>query len=68
MLGLRNDKNVLAKTTIYVSSVQKLLWYFFVKCIVLAQTGTLHFDSYQILLVIKFRKMKLSVKNVDQDF
>ena len=31
MVGLENVKNVVVKMNIYVSFVQKLLWYFFLK-------------------------------------
>ena len=56
MLGLGNVENVVIKKTIYVSFVQKLLWYFCVKLIKFAQTWKLLFDGHQLLLVSKLCK------------
>ena len=64
MLGLGNVQNKVAKMTIYVSFVQKLLQYFFVKCIKFAQTGNLFFDRHQLSIVSKFCRMNLSVSTM----
>ena len=61
MLGLGSVKNVVAKITIYVSIVHKLLWYLFVKRKKFAQTGILLFDRHQLDLISKFCKMNLSI-------
>ena len=60
MLGLGKVKNVLVKITIYVSFVQKFLWYFFVKQKKFAQTGNLLFDRHELLLVKKFCNNELT--------
>ena len=60
MMGLGDVKTVVAKTLIYVSFVQKLLWYFFVKGMEFAQTGILLFEGHQLISVSKFCKMNLS--------
>ena len=60
MLGPENVKKIVVKITIYVSFVQKLFWFFFVKRIKFAQTGNLFFDGHhQLLLVSKICKMNL---------
>ena len=61
MLGLTNVKNVVVKITIYVSFVQKLLWYSFVRWKRSAKIGNSLLDRHQLPLVSKFCKSNLSV-------
>ena len=61
VLKLRDVESVVLKINIYVSVVQELFWFFFIYWMKFAQTGSLHFDRYQIFLVSKFSKKSLSL-------
>ena len=61
MLGLGDVESDFVNKNVYISFLQKILWYFSVKRITFAQTGKLLFDRYQLLLFSIFCEIFPSV-------